>query len=580
MRIKQRPTPDNLGNWQDFHPLIARVYAARGISVSDANLALKGMANYQQLLNIDTACSRIKQAIFQHEKIVVIGDFDADGATASALAVAALKAFGASQVRYLVPNRFEYGYGLSEGIVDEAKLQGAELIITVDNGISSHQGVSRANTLGIDVIVTDHHLAGETLPDAYAIVNPNQPGCLFPSKAIAGVGVIFYVMSALRKVLIDANWFVDKPMPNMVQFLDLLALGTIADVVPLDRNNRILVKQGLLRIQQSLARPGIHALIQVAGREAHRLKASDLGFAIGPRLNAAGRLDDMSLGIACLLADNIHEALAKARQLDALNQERRQIEGDMQAQALIAIDKIYGAFNNNESMAAGICLYDESWHQGVIGILAGRLKDKFQKPAIIFAKGQHDELKASARSVMGLNIRDLLAAIDLKYPGLMLKFGGHAMAAGLSIRCPDFSKFKHAFEEMLALHAIEIDNTIYSDGQLELKDFNLKTAMLINQAGPWGQLFPEPCFDNEFEILDQRLVGKNHLKLTLRPLEEDIIIDAIAFNIDLELWPNQRIKRIHAVYHLDINEYQGRQRLQLMINAMQAIAHDVYQEFV
>jgi single-stranded-DNA-specific exonuclease len=288
----------------------------------------------------------------------------------------------------------------------------------------------------------------------------------------------------------------------------------------------------------------------------------------------------MSLGIACLLADNIHDALAKARQLDTLNQERRQIEGEMQAQALIAIDKIYGTFNNTESMAAGICLYDESWHQGVIGILAGRLKDKFHKPAIIFAKGQHDELKASARSVIGLNIRDLLAAIDLKYPGLMLKFGGHAMAAGLSIRCPDFSKFKQAFEEMLALHAIEIDNTIYSDGQLELKDFNLKTAMILNQAGPWGQLFPEPCFDNEFEILNQRLVAKNHLKLTLRPLEEDIIIDAIAFNIDLELWPNQRIKRIHAVYHLDINEYQGRQRLQLMINAMQAITHDVYQEFV
>lgn len=580
MRIKQRPIPDNLAHWQDFHPLIARLYAARGISVSDADLSLKGMANYQQLLNIDIACSRIKQAIFQHEKIVVIGDFDADGATASALAVAALKAFGASQVRYLVPNRFEYGYGLSEGIVDEAKLQEAELIITVDNGISSHQGVSRANTLGIDVIVTDHHLAGETLPEAYAIVNPNQPGCPFPSKAIAGVGVIFYVMIALRKTLIDANWFADKPIPNMVQFLDLLALGTIADVVPLDKNNRILVKQGLLRIQQSLARPGIHALIQVAGREAHRLKASDLGFAIGPRLNAAGRLDDMSLGIACLLADNMHDALSKARQLDTLNQERRQIEGEMQAQALIAIEKIYGTFNNTESMAAGICLYDESWHQGVIGILAGRLKDKFQKPAIIFAKGHHDELKASARSVMGLNIRDLLAAIDLKHPSLMLKFGGHAMAAGLSIRCPDFSKFKHAFEEMLALHAIEIDNTIFSDGQLELKDFNLKTAMILNQAGPWGQLFPEPCFDNEFEILDQRLVGKNHLKLMLRSLEEDIIIDAIAFNIDLEHWPNQRIKRIHAVYHLDINEYQGRQRLQLMINAMKAIAHDVNQEFV
>ncbi|NDH08923.1 MAG: single-stranded-DNA-specific exonuclease RecJ [Gammaproteobacteria bacterium] len=580
MLIKQRPIADNLDHWHDVDPLVARIYAARGISVSDADLSLKGMADYKQLLNIDSACERLKQAIFQDEHIVVIGDFDADGATASALAVAALKAFAARKVGFLVPNRFEYGYGLSEGIVEEAQRQGAQLIITVDNGISSHQGVSLANRLGIDVIITDHHLAGETLPEAHAIINPNQPHCRFPSKAIAGVGVIFYVMSALRKVLSDANWFVDKPMPNMVQFLDLLALGTIADVVPLDKNNRILVKQGLLRIQQGLARPGINALLQVAGRQAHRLKASDLGFAIGPRLNAAGRLDDMSLGISCLLADDINEALPKARQLDTLNQERRQIEGEMQAQAMLAIEKIYGSFNLSESQAAGICLYDESWHQGVIGILAGRLKDKFHKPAIVFAKGQHDELKASARSVIGLNIRDLLAAIDLQYPGLMLKFGGHAMAAGLSIRGVDFAKFKHAFEGMLALHAIEIDHTIYSDGQLKGKDFNLKTAHILNQAGPWGQLFPEPCFDNQFEILDQRLVGKNHLKLTLRPLEEDIIIDAIAFNIDLDHWPNQRIKRIHAAYQLDINEYQGRQRLQLMINAMEAVAHDVYQELV
>lgn len=580
MQIKQRPIPDNLSAWQEFHPLIARIYAARGIKVSDADLSLKGMVNYQLLLNIDSACARLKEAIFQDQKIMIIGDFDADGATASALAVSALQVFGARFVSFLVPNRFEYGYGLSEGIVDEAKRKGAELIVTVDNGISSHQGVARANAHGIDVIVTDHHLAGETLPPAYAIVNPNQPNCPFPSKAIAGVGVIFYVMSALRKVLADANWFADKSIPNMVQFLDLLALGTIADVVPLDKNNRILVKQGLLRIQQGLARPGIAALIQVAGREAHRLKASDLGFAIGPRLNAAGRLDDMSLGISCLLAADILEALPKARQLDALNQERRQIESEMQEQALFAIEKIYGGFSDSQENASGICLYDESWHQGVIGILAGRLKERFQKPAIVFAKGHDDELKASARSVVGLNIRDLLAAIDLKYPDLMLKFGGHAMAAGLSIRSANFDKFKHAFEEMLALYAIEIDNTIYSDGPLDSKDFNLKIAMMLNQSGPWGQFFPEPCFDNQFEILEQRLVGKNHLKLTLRPIQEDIIIDAIAFNIDLEHWPNERIKRIHAVYHLDINEYQGRQRLQLLINAMQAIAQDVYEEFV
>jgi single-stranded-DNA-specific exonuclease len=580
MQVKQRSIPHDLSTWHGFHPLIAKIYAARGLAVSDADLSLKGMVNYQSLLDIDKACKRLKQALFNQEAIFIIGDFDADGATASALAVSALRAFGATHVQFLVPNRFEYGYGLSEGIVEEAHRLGAALIVTVDNGISSHQGVRRAKELGIDVIVTDHHLAGEPLPEAYAIVNPNRPGDPFPSKAIAGVGVIFYVMTALRKTLIEADWLKLKEIPNMVQFLDLLALGTIADVVTLDKNNRILVKQGLLRIQQGLARPGINALIMVAGREAGRLKASDLGFSIGPRLNAAGRLDDMSLGISCLLAADLNEALPKARQLDVLNQERRQIEGDMQAQALLAIEKIYGSFGQSEILSAGICLYDETWHQGVIGILAGRLKDKFQKPTIIFAKGQDDELKASARSVKGLNIRDLLAHIDQIHPGLMLKFGGHAMAAGLSIYARDFNHFKQAFEEALVLHAIEIDNTIYSDGPLQAQDFNLNMAVLLNQAGPWGQGFPEPCFDNQFEVIEQRLVGKNHLKLILRPIGQDILLDAIAFNIDLEQWPNHRIRQIHAVYHLDINEYQGRKRLQLMIDVMQAVAHDVFEELM
>lgn len=551
--------------WPEIHPLIQRLYQSRGVEFGQHQIELSGLLPYDSLKGIDKASDLLAQVISSQKKILVIGDFDADGATASALAVSALRAFGATHVDFLVPNRFDFGYGLSVGIVEVAALSAPDLIITVDNGISNLEGVARAKELGMSVLVTDHHLAGDVLPDADAIVNPNQAGCPFPSKAIAGVGVIFYVMCALRKTLMERGWFAGRDIPNMAQFLDLVALGTVADVVPLDRNNRIMVKQGILRLKNGLGCPGIVAMLEVCGRSLSRLKASDFGFAVGPRLNAAGRLEDMSLGINCLLASSLVEALPMARELDFLNTERRQIESQMQADALKIMDELYGDF----ASPAGICLYHPSWHQGVIGILASRMKDRFLKPACIFAKASDTELKASLRSVVGLNIRDVLASIALKHPHLMKKFGGHAMAAGLSIAPEHFAEFKEVFEKEIASHAHETDLSIWSDGPLAALDLSLETAALIEKNGPWGQMFPEPVFDNIFEVLDQRIVGQNHLKMTLQLQHSNICLDAIFFNVDLEQWPNHRARFIHAVYQLDINDYQGRKRLQLMIKDMQ-----------
>jgi single-stranded-DNA-specific exonuclease len=563
MDIKQRVF--SMGSaWPDIHPLIQRLYEARGVQFGQHQNELSGLLPYDTLLNIDKASNLLASMVSAQKKILVIGDFDADGATASALAVSALRAMGALHVDFLVPNRFDFGYGLSVGIVEVAAQMSPDLIITVDNGISNVEGVARANELGISVLITDHHLAGDVLPDADAIVNPNQPGCAFPSKAIAGVGVIFYVMCALRKKLMDMGWFA-KEVPNMAHFLDLVALGTIADVVPLDHNNRIMVKQGILRLKNGLGRPGILALLEVCGRPLSRLKASDFGFAVGPRLNAAGRLEDMSLGINCLLSQSLIEALPMARELDSLNSERRQIESQMQLEALKIMDELY----TDLTTPAGICLYHPTWHQGVIGILASRIKDRYLKPTCIFAKASDVELKASLRSVTGLHIRDALASIDLKHPQLMKKFGGHAMAAGLSIAPENFETFKKVFEDEIASHHHEISKTIWSDGPLNPIDFSLQTAQLLEKAGPWGQQFPEPVFDNVFKVLEQRIVGQNHLKMSLQLIDSSLCLDAIAFNIDLEQWPNHRARLIHAVYHLDINEYQGRQRLQLIIDDMQ-----------
>lgn len=570
MQIKQRQVLASLPPMPDLHPLLARLYAARGITdIAEMQTKLQDLVPFSSLMSIDKACLRLARALQKEERILIIGDFDADGATSTALAICALKSFGAKHVEYLVPNRFEFGYGLTPGIVDVAHRWQPQLIITVDNGIASFDGVTRANDLGIDVLITDHHLPAEHVPEACAIVNPNQEGCTFPSKSIAGVGVIFYVMLALRRHLLNIGWFSDHAIeePNMSALLDLVALGTVADVVALDKNNRILVRQGLMRMRQGLCRPGIKALIEIAGRCLSRLRETDLGFAVAPRLNAAGRLDDMSLGIACLCAPTEAQARVFAEELDSLNKERRQIEMEMKEQALVALDKLA---IERDSLPHALCLFDKTWHQGVIGIVAGRLKDRFHRPVFAFAKVCEAELKGSARSIAGLNIRDALAAVDKDNPGMITKFGGHAMAAGLSMRPEQFDAFNLAICNELKKH-IDLTlsaGTIITDGPLEPNDISLDNALLIQQAGPWGSQFPEPLFDNQFEVLDQRLVGQHHLKMTLMPINGTIAIDAIAFNVDLQAWPNHRAKLIHAAYKLDCNVYQGRSRLQLLIEAM------------
>jgi single-stranded-DNA-specific exonuclease len=575
MRIQHRPLPDTLPALPWVTPLLQRIYAARGITdESQLDKRMQGLLPFVALTDIDKACLRLEKALMNQQRILIIGDFDADGATSTAVAITALRAMGAKQVEYLVPNRFEFGYGLTPGIVEVAKKWRPDLIITVDNGIASLEGVEAANQAGIDVVITDHHLPAEVLPKACAIVNPNQHGDAFASKSIAGVGVIFYVMLALRRHLVNSGWFAAQslPEPNMAQFLDLVALGTVADVVALDQNNRILVNQGLLRIRQGLCRPGIKALIEVAGRDCSRLRESDLGFSVAPRLNAAGRLDDMSLGIECLLCDNLARAHELALELDALNQERRVIEGEMKEQALQAVEKLSLKMESLHQLPMALCLMDSTWHQGVIGILAGRLKDRFHRPVIAFAAVSETELKGSARSVPGLNIRDALAAVDKNNPGLITKFGGHAMAAGLSLPPDNFTAFQQAFTAEVAcqLDVSQCEGLLLTDGPLRPEEITLETAKLLQEAGPWGQMFPQPSFDNTFEILDQRLVGQHHLKLTLTQGPGCDPIDAIAFFVDLACWPNHRAKQVHIVYKLDINVYQGRTRLQLLIDALQA----------
>jgi len=554
------------------HPVLNRIYAARGVEqTSDLDHQLQSLLPYHAFHDVNKAVERLYTALVQQQKILIVGDFDADGATSSALAVSALKAFGAKQVEFLVPNRFEYGYGLTPGIIGIAKKWQPDVIITVDNGIASIDGVAAANEAGIDVIVTDHHLPGDELPNACAIVNPNQVGDDFSSKSIAGVGVIFYVMSAFRRHLANEGWFTKQsiPEPKMTRWLDLVALGTVADVVSLDKNNRILVKQGLTQIRKGQCRPGLRALVEVSGRTLAKLRESDLGFAIAPRLNAAGRLDDMALGIECLLTEEEDKARMLASQLDELNLERRKIEQEMKEQAFEALNKL--SFTA-DTLPSALCLMDKTWHQGVIGILAGRLKDSYHRPVIAFSHVSDDELKGSARSVSGLNIRDVLADIDKDNPGLIAKFGGHAMAAGLSLHPDNFVTFKQCLISEIDkyLDVSECSGELLSDGPLDVTDFTLQFAGLIQESGPWGQNFPEPLFDNEFEVLDQRLVGERHLKLTLAHSESGEPIDAIAFNVDLKAWPNHRARKIHAAYRLDINEYAGRTKLQLIISGLQA----------
>lgn len=542
--------------------------------MSEMERSLQAMLRPQQLKGLDTAVERLVKAITGQESLLIVGDFDADGATSCAVGMLALRDMGAASVQYLVPNRFEFGYGLTPEIVEVAKGYKPDLIITVDNGISSIEGVAASKAAGIGVLVTDHHLPGHSLPDAEAIVNPNQPGCDFPSKNLAGVGVIFYLMSALRSALRAQGWFASKgiPEPNMGNYLDLVALGTVADVVPLDSNNRILVHQGLQRIRSGRARPGILALLDVAGRQRHRLVASDLGFTVGPRLNAAGRLDDMSLGIECLLCDSPDLAREMAIELDDLNKDRRSIEAGMQQEALKTLETL--TLNEGEEMPWGLCLYDGQWHQGVIGILASRIKERFHRPVIAFADASDEEIKGSARSIPGLHIRDALDAVASANPGLLTKFGGHAMAAGMSLKKSDFPRFQKAFDDVVrkSLNADDLQAEILSDGELAGDEFSLSLAHTLREAGPWGQHFPEPVFDGEFYLVQQRIVGEKHLKLVLAIDEaRQQLVDAIAFNIDVKEWPNHTAEKIRLAYRLDVNEFRGRESVQLMAVYLEAI---------
>jgi single-stranded-DNA-specific exonuclease len=565
--IQQRPlavAPDHPG-LAGLHPVLARVYAARGIDAPEQlGRRLQELLPDERMKGMAAAVARLVAAIERRQSILIVGDFDCDGATSTAVALLGLRMLGAAEVDYLVPNRFEYGYGLSPEIVDVAAVHKPDLLITVDNGISSIEGVARANALGIDVIVTDHHLAADQLPAACAIVNPNQPGCEFVAKSTCGVGVVFYVLIALRRALQQRGRLTGAP-PNLAALLDLVALGTVADVVPLERNNRALVWQGIARIRAGQARPGLLALIEVAGRNRARLVASDLGFAIAPRLNAAGRLDDMSIGIECLLEDDYERALEMARSLDDLNRERRGIEQEMQQQALELLGRLS---LNDRALPFGLCLYDPSWHQGVIGILASRIKERVHRPVIAFAPGDAGEVKGSGRSIAGFHLRDGLDAVAARHPGLLKKFGGHAMAAGLSLAEDRLDEFYRAFdaEVQRQLDGDDLTQRILTDGELPHSAFSMELAELLRNAGPWGHHFPEPRFEGRFHLLQQRIVGQRHLKLVVTPEAGSLALDAIAFNVDPLVWPDPSVEKVRLVYRLDVNEFRGQCSLQLMVD--------------
>lgn len=574
-KIVRRPLVSDANLPESLHPIIKQIYASRGIS-NDTELLLSviQLAPVESLKGVLLAAELIHRAFLQKLNICIVGDFDADGATSTALMTEAFNLMGYTNHQFIVPNRFEFGYGLTPEIVDITLQHGAQVLVTVDNGISCLAGVTHAKSLGLQVIITDHHLPGKVLPDADAIVNPNQPGCQFISKSIAGVGVAFYLMLALRKHLRENEWFTTQNItePNIAQLLDLVALGTVADVVSLDTNNRILVAQGLKRIRAGQTRPGIQALLEIAGKNQKRIVASDFGFALGPRINAAGRLDDMSYGIHCLLAKDLMTARSMAADLDELNKARRSIEHGMQSEA----EKIMAVLNYESThLPNAISLFQQDWHQGVIGIVAGRLKEKFHRPSIVFASVDVDvlngEIKGSARSIPGLHIRDLLEHIDSQYPGLILKFGGHAMAAGLSMHSKDFERFQTLFNQYAGewIAKEDLQGTLLSDGALNDSELTLSFAELLRESGPWGQNFTEPMFDDTFELIQQRIVGEKHLKVVLQ--KNGKVFDGIAFNIDVTLWPNNQANQVQTAYKLDINEFRGKQTVQLLIEDIRPI---------
>lgn len=523
---------------ESLDPLLRQIYANRGItSETQLERSLKGLLHYQDLNGIDVAISLLVDALKLQSRIVIVGDFDADGATSTALAIKALRQMGFQQVSYHIPNRFDDGYGLSPQVVHDVAKKGVDLIITVDNGISSFEGVDVAHEYGIRVLVTDHHLPGHALPQADAIINPNLADCAFLSKSLAGVGVTFYLMTALRAELEKQGWFTTQGLarPNMVDYLDLVALGTVADVVPLDENNRIFVYEGLRRIRAGRCCAGIKALTEVSRKTLSQLVSSDLGFALGPRLNAAGRLDDMSVGVALLLTNDIGVAREIANELDGLNQTRREIEAGMQEEA----STIFRQFiTTQDDLPNGLAIYHPQWHQGVVGILASRIKEKLHRPVIAFAPSGDGLLKGSGRSIHGVHLRDALERLNTLNPGLMVKFGGHAMAVGLSLEEEKFPLFQRHFSALMAelVSAEQLQGVILTDGELSDSQLSLPIAEMLREAGPWGQAFPEPLFDGKFTLLQQRIVGSKHLKMMLQPINSHVMIDAIAFNVDVNIW--------------------------------------------
>jgi single-stranded-DNA-specific exonuclease len=568
VNIVRRKVPDDIDLPGDLHPVLKRIFAARNVrSPAELDYSLQGLLPYNLLRGIEQAVTLLAETIKSNKRLLVIADFDADGATSCALAMRGLGLMGATDVHYLVPNRFEFGYGLSPEIVQVAARYQPDVLVTVDNGISSIEGVTLARSLNMDVLITDHHLPGNQMPDANAIVNPNQPEDQFPSKNLAGVGVMFYVLIALRSYLRELGWFRMKNLaePNLAELLDLVALGTVADVVPLDHNNRILVAQGLSRIRAGKCCNGIRELLRAANRPLRNISAQELSFTVAPRLNAAGRLTDMSLGIECLLADDEPGARDMAIQLDKLNRERREIQAEMHAQALTDMTGLYP--DTIESLPAGICLFNKDWHQGVIGVLASKIKDKLHRPVIAFALDRNGFIKGSARSVKGVHIRDVLDTIASQQPQLIDKFGGHAMAAGLTLREENFELFRELFTQVVRqfLDEENLDGSFHSDGELSTEYLNFDLAECIQAAGPWGQGFPEPVFDGRFEIVTSKIVGEHHLKLQLKLPDNNKILEAIAFNTTGDEWP-ETITRVQTVYKLDINEFAGRRRLQLVVD--------------
>jgi single-stranded-DNA-specific exonuclease len=566
-KIVPRPQSKKKSHLENLSPLLKKVFTARNINENkELERTLANLPSPWLLSGMEAMVEHLITAIHQQQRISIVADFDADGATSCAVAIKGLELLGASPVSYVVPNRFEYGYGLTVEIVELVKQQQPDIIITVDNGILSFDGVTAAKESGIKVLVTDHHLPGDHLPDADAIVNPNLADEKFPSGNIAGVGVIFYVLMALRAKLREQQWFEKQNIkePNLAQLLDYVALGTVADVVALDQVNRILVHQGILRIRSGRAHPGIKALIGIAKKQAASLNSTDLGFALAPRLNAAGRMDDMSLGIQCLLTEDAGLAKDIVEQLDELNRDRKDIEAQMKNQAMSLLEgmKVF----DEKNLPSGVCLFEKDWHQGVIGILAARIKDRLHRPVIAFAATGDGEIKGSARSIPGVHIRDVLYEIASTHPEILKKFGGHAMAAGMSMQLHDYPVFALAFDEVVARHLnnVDLDQKIYTDGQLTEKDMTLAFTEELNEAGTWGQSFPEPVFDGVFDVMQCKIVGQQHLKFVLRFPMSDLLIDAIAFFVESpENWLGTR--SIHSAYKLGVNEFRGNRSLQLML---------------